>query len=83
MPQRLHDHDYGALIRHLVEAREQASITQTELASRLGRPQSFVSKYERLERRLDLGEWRLIAIALDLDPVTAFAEIHSKLTGRG
>jgi transcriptional regulator with XRE-family HTH domain len=39
-------------------------LTQTELAARLGQPQSYVSKYESGERRLDLPELRAIASAL-------------------
>lgn len=83
MPQRLHDQDYAALIRHLVEARERARMTQVELARRLGRPQSFVSKFERLERRLDVGEWRQVSLALGLDPVAEFAEASDKLVRPG
>jgi transcriptional regulator with XRE-family HTH domain len=49
-------------------------MNQIELAERLGRPQSYVSKVERLERRLDIGEWRAMAIAIGLDPAEAFAE---------
>ena len=47
---------YERLRALLVEARKQAGLTQAELATRLGRPQSFVSKYERGERRLDVVE---------------------------
>ena len=40
----------------LVEARQAAGLTQAELAARLRRPQSYVSKYESGERRLDVIE---------------------------
>ncbi len=39
------------------EARDHAGLSQVELAGRLGRPQSFVSKYESGERRLDVAEF--------------------------
>jgi len=42
-------------------------MTQFQLAERLGRPQSFVSKYERGERRLDFVEVFEIAEALRVD----------------
>ena len=53
----------------LIEARKQANLTQSDLAVRLNRPQSFVSKYERGERRLDVVEFGEVAKALGIDPV--------------
>ena len=44
-----------AILRDL---RLKAGMTQAELSERLGRPQSFVSKVERGERRIDLVELR-------------------------
>jgi transcriptional regulator with XRE-family HTH domain len=55
----------------LNEARQSANLTQSELAKRIGRPQSFVSKFERGERRLDVVEFLEIAEALSID-VPAF-----------
>jgi transcriptional regulator with XRE-family HTH domain len=51
----------AALLRNV---RSEAGLTQAEVAERLGLPQSFVSKYESGERRLDLIELRLICKAL-------------------
>jgi transcriptional regulator with XRE-family HTH domain len=48
----------------LQSSREKAGLTQVELATKLKRPQSFVSKYESGERRLDLVELRDICQAL-------------------
>ena len=48
----------------LVELRKNAGLRQTELAARLGCPQSFVSKYESGQRRLDLVELEAICKAL-------------------
>lgn len=59
--------------RLLVEARASAGLSQQELAARLGRPQSFVSKYEHGERRLDVGEFVEIAAALGLDSAQLIA----------
>lgn len=50
------DPEYVELIAALRRARETKSLTQEELARLLGKPQSFVSKYEACERRLDLIE---------------------------
>lgn len=52
----------------LVEARKAGGISQAELAGRLSRPQSFVSKYERGERRLDVVEFLDVARVLGVDP---------------
>jgi transcriptional regulator with XRE-family HTH domain len=50
-------------------ARKSAGLTQVGLADRLGRPQSFVSKYERGERKLDVIEFCEVCRALEVDPV--------------
>lgn len=56
-------------LRLLTEARKSAGITQVELSERLSRPQSFVSKYERGERRLDVVEFVEVAHAMGADPI--------------
>lgn len=53
----------------LVDARHAAGFTQLQLATALDRPQSFVSKFESGERRLDVPEFVAIARALDIDPI--------------
>jgi transcriptional regulator with XRE-family HTH domain len=45
--------EYKSLVDLLVQTRNEAGITQAELARRVEQPQSYVSKYERCERRLD------------------------------
>jgi len=52
----------------LVDARKRKGLTQHDVAARLGRPQSFVSKYERGERRLDVVEFLEVSGALGIDP---------------
>jgi transcriptional regulator with XRE-family HTH domain len=52
---------YRQFLIRLREARRQAGLTQTDVARRLGKPQSFVSKCESGERRVDLVE--LLAFA--------------------
>lgn len=47
---------YQDLIKKLIELRESKNVTQVELARRLEKPQSYVSKVEILERRLDMVE---------------------------
>jgi transcriptional regulator with XRE-family HTH domain len=49
---------YTLLRTHLRELRERAGITQVQLAAQLGKPQSYVSKVESGERKLDFLEVR-------------------------
>lgn len=43
-------------------------MTQAQVAEKLGRPQSFVAKYEGGERRLDIIEFLDVTAVLDTDP---------------
>ena len=60
-------------------ARKDAGVTQVELAERLGKPQQFVSKVEKGDRRLDLVEFVAIARALRMDPKDLFARVLKRL----
>jgi transcriptional regulator with XRE-family HTH domain len=59
----------------LVECRRQAGLTQIDLAAKLKRPQSFVSKFERGERRLDVIEFFDVARAIGFDAVPFLVEL--------
>jgi transcriptional regulator with XRE-family HTH domain len=74
MQKSLKSPEYARLIAVLVAVRHAAGVQQQKLAERLGKPQSFVSKYEAGERRVDLIEFIAIARALDADPVKLFRE---------
>jgi transcriptional regulator with XRE-family HTH domain len=69
MPRSIHSHEHVQLIKLLRELRERAGLRQIDLAERLNRPQSFVSKYEAGERRLDVIELRSVCAALGVDLV--------------
>jgi transcriptional regulator with XRE-family HTH domain len=60
---------------YLAEIRHDAAVKQDELAVRIGRPQSFISGYERGQRRLDLLEFLVIVDALNVDLSSAMAAI--------
>ncbi len=64
-----HNPKYKRFCHLIIEKRRQQGVTQSQLAEKLGRPQSFVSKYENGERRIDLIEFMEIAAALGIDPV--------------
>jgi len=69
---------YRILLASLIATRREARVSQTELATRLGKTQSFVSQIERGVRRLDVIEFYAVAKALDRDPATLFASIADK-----
>ena len=70
---------YTKLCELLVSERQKANITQADLSSCLKRPQSFVSKYERGERRLDVVEFGYVASAIGFDPVQFLAGFYREL----
>jgi transcriptional regulator with XRE-family HTH domain len=61
----------------LAAARRRANVTQQELAARLGKAQSFVSEYERGQRRVDVVELLVISRVLGVDPLDLFVEIEN------
>lgn len=63
----LQDQRYHRAIEALRRARTEAQLSQGALATKLGKRQQFVSKYESGERRLDVIEFLDIATALELD----------------
>jgi transcriptional regulator with XRE-family HTH domain len=81
MPSSLHRHHYQIFRMLLVSERERVGMTQVQIAEKLGKPQSFVSKYERGERRLDFTEFLELADALNIDIEKFVAAYHAKLGG--
>lgn len=72
---------YGRFRRLIRQARKQAGMTQKQLADALGETQTFVSKCERGERRLDIIEARMFCAALGV-PFQSFVEqLESVLSG--
>ena len=69
------DHLYCRIVAALISARKDAGLSQSLLAGRLGRPQSFVSKYEHRERTLDVAEFVHVSMAIGADPVALLANI--------
>ena len=71
MTKSVYTQQYRRFRTLLIQARKTAGLTQVALAEQLKRPQSFVSKMERGERRLDVIEFLEVARVLRLD-VAAF-----------
>lgn len=72
--------EYAVLCALLRETREAAGLRQADVASKLGLPQSFVSKYESGERRLDLIELRLVSGALGVQLNQVVSNFEERLT---
>jgi len=65
---KLRSEEYGRFVAELVAVRQQAGISQYELARRLGEDQPWVSKYEHSRRKLDVIEFLRVMDALGADP---------------
>lgn len=77
MPKSLRTSRQQRLLSLLVEARKAKSLTQAEIAAALGRPQSFVAKYENDERRIDVIEFVDIAAAIGVSAAEILKKIES------
>lgn len=77
----VHSSEQAAFCEVMTSARQKAGLTQNELADRLGKPQSFVAKYEGGERRIDVLEFVAIAQALEADPRKLFAALVRRVGG--
>lgn len=75
MKKSIHTEKYQILLDWLIEVRKNAGLTQQQVADTLGRPQSFVAKYEGGERRLDIVEFVEVAEILKADPCDAIRQI--------
>lgn len=67
--------NYQLLLKLLISARKKAKITQQELAKKLGKNQSYISKYENSERRLDLVEVITITKAIGINPTEMLEDL--------
>ena len=75
MPRSLRTPHHLRLQDLLTDLRKSKHLSQTELAQRLGRPQSFVAKYEGGERRIDVIEFIEVVRALGGDPTEVLAQL--------
>jgi transcriptional regulator with XRE-family HTH domain len=62
----LHSKKYKEFLKKLIQARKEAGLTQVLVARKLKKPQSYISKCENGERRVDFTEG------------SAFAKIYKK-----
>ena len=78
MSKAIHSAQAKRLRQLLAQHRRDAGLSQAQLAAKIGRPQTFVSKVEIGERRIDLIELLQVLGALRVDP----AEFITSLTRR-
>lgn len=67
MNKSVYTKDYKEIIERLKTARIDAGFAQQEVADKLGKPQSYISKIESGERRLDVAEIKKFAIIYKKD----------------
>ena len=75
MPKTIHTELHRKFCALLADRRKEAGLTQETLAKRLGKPQSFVAKYENGERRLDVIEFIEVARVAGFDSAEFIREL--------
>lgn len=78
----LYTQAYSDLRAALVSARNEAGLSQAQLAHVLGKPPSFVGKYELGERRIDVIELLVILRALDVHRHVLLDQLEAVLPDR-
>jgi transcriptional regulator with XRE-family HTH domain len=73
--------EYAVFRDILRELRTDKGVTQVQLSETLGMPQSFVSKYETGERRLDMVEVRAVCVSLGITLSAFVKKFEARLTG--
>lgn len=83
MEKSIFSKEYELFLLQLREARKQSGLTQQQLAARLNQTQSFISKCERGERRLDIVEVRAFCTALDISFPAFVTQFDQLLSQKG
>lgn len=61
MTRSIYTNEYKNVIKKLRKARNEAGLMQVDVAEKLKKPQSYISKIERGERRVDIAELSILA----------------------
>ncbi len=67
MSKSIYSKDYRNTLEKLKKARINAGLKQEDIALKLKKPQSYISKIERGERRIDIAELKELAKVLKKD----------------
>ena len=79
MNKTIHSRDYAVLLELIREARATAGLTQVQLAEKLGQSQSFVSKMELGDRRLDVVQLRTVCLAVGTTLIAVVTRLEQRL----
>lgn len=82
LPKSIHTERHKRLRELLIAHRKSAGLTQTVVARRLGKPPSYVAKYEGGDRRLDVLEFIEVATAIGFDPCAVIRSLDRKTAHR-
>lgn len=80
MTKSLHSPEYRLVRKAVADLRNEAGLSQRELAAKLKVQPSWVAKVELGERRLDLVELIWVCNALEVDPLESVGKIVRQLT---
>ena len=61
MTKSIYTNEYKTVVSRLIEARNHSGLTQVDVTQKLKKPQSYISKIERGERRVDVTELSILA----------------------
>lgn len=64
----IYQEPYLRLVQALVQARKNAGLTQTQVAEKLSKPQSYIAKVEGADRKLDVMEFVELCEAIHQNP---------------
>jgi transcriptional regulator with XRE-family HTH domain len=78
LPKSIYTERHKKLCELLRKQRKAAGLTQTIVAERLGKPPSYVAKYEGGDRRLDILELMDVAAAIGFDPCRLIRALRSE-----
>jgi transcriptional regulator with XRE-family HTH domain len=82
MEKSIHSPRYRAFLRVLRDTRMRAGLPQSDLARKIGETQTFVSKCERGERRIDVIELRALCQAFGISLAQFVAALERTLRRR-
>jgi transcriptional regulator with XRE-family HTH domain len=82
MPKAVFSKTYKHFLALLKSSREDAGLTQQDVAKKMGQTQTFVSKSERGERRIDVAELLMFCRAIGVDAADFVRKLQFNASGR-